>query len=384
MPAATSWKRCSLRRESNSRVARSSVRRVALLGFGSIAEHGHLPALRSFPTFEVIAIADVSPSRRDAAAALLPAATLYRSPGELIERAEVDVVDICTPPSTHADLIAAACRRGIPDIVCEKPLVLSSAEYERIARAREESSARVISVNNWRHSDLFRLVGNVIRRGDIGAVVSVRLRTERSAAARGHTGWEPSWRTDRAHSGGGIILDHGWHQLYLLLGWIEQPITTIRAVTRTAEPRNAPVEDEAILDLTFPSGRGKIELFWTASGRSNDGEIEGTQGKIAVYDDRMVVHNSAGTSESSFSGRVTESSYHPEWFREVFRHTILAVDRNEADRNFAEAGLLVRTIEAAYRSAREGGKEVTVERATVPGAGMEKENVSGRGASASA
>src|SRR5436190_21076199 len=110
--------------------------RIGLVGFGSIAEHGHLPAWQSFDEVEVAAVADLSPERLDRARQLLPNARLFDSPAELIERAEVDGVDICTPPATHADLLLAACLRPLRDIVCEKPLVLSEDEYVGVARAR--------------------------------------------------------------------------------------------------------------------------------------------------------------------------------------------------------------------------------------------------------
>lgn len=104
------------------------MRRVGLVGFGSIAEHGHLPAWCSFSGVEVVAVADVSVERLERARAALPHADLYSSPLELIARADVNIVDICTPPSTHIDFLLAACRRGAVDVVCEKPLVLSEGE----------------------------------------------------------------------------------------------------------------------------------------------------------------------------------------------------------------------------------------------------------------
>src|SRR5919206_3946530 len=139
------------------------MRRIGLIGFGSIAEHGHLPAWQAFPDVEVVAVADLSARRLDHAREVLPDASLYDTPLDLITGADIDGVDICTPPSTHLDLILAACGRGLEDIVCEKPLVLSEEEYVRVAHAREASGSRVISVNNWMHSDLNRQVLNVIR-----------------------------------------------------------------------------------------------------------------------------------------------------------------------------------------------------------------------------
>lgn len=327
------------------------MRRVGLVGFGSIAEHGHLPAWQSFPQTEVAAVADLSPERLARARELLPDAVLYASPLDLIEQADVDTLDICTPPSTHADLIVRACERGVRDIISEKPFVLRVEEYERIARARARSGSRVAAINNWMHSDLFRHVREVLDSGVIGEVRSIELRTARPDAAKGHAGWLPQWRIDPAHAGGGIILDHGWHQIYLVLGWMGEPVRSVEARTATLNPCHAPVEDEATVDLLFARARARIILSWTASGRENAGCIEGTRGVIAVHDDRIEVQAPGFERVMPFAGRLTQSSYHPDWFEKTFYYNVVHSDRTEADRNFAEAGAIVGIVCAAYRSA---------------------------------
>ncbi len=331
------------------------MQRFGLLGFGSIAEHGHLPALQSFSQLEVVAVADISPGRRARARELLPNAEIYESPEELIARADVQGVDICAPPSTHADLIVAACERGVKDIVCEKPFVLFESDYRRVSAARDKSGARVVSVNNWQYSDLYGHVSTVLRAGEIGTVRSVELRTGRPAVARGNSGWLPNWRTEPSYAGGGIILDHGWHQLYLLMGWVGEPIRTVRATSRTVDLRNAPVEDEAVLQMGFESAIGRIELAWTSPERTNGGSIRGSNGTITVHDDRISVSGREGKRDLPFTGRLTQSSYHPQWFEAMFRTTVLAEDRVEANRNFKQAGDLVSVIRAAYESATAGG-----------------------------
>lgn len=332
--------------------------RVGLIGFGSIAEHGHLPAWRSLENVTVEAIADVAPERRARASELAPQARLFSLPRELIRSAAIDVLDICTPPNSHADLIVEGCRRQIPRIVSEKPLVLTEEEYVRIGEAARVSGTQILSVNNWLQSDLFHHVSAAIQREAIGTVRHVTLRTARPGAARGNSGWKPGWRTDLEHAGGGILLDHGWHQLYLLLGWIRQPLLAVSARVGTADARNFPVEDEATVDLYFPSATGRIELSWHAAGRANDGWIDGTEGSIDVHDDRIVVRGGEGREIFPFRERLTESSYHPDWFRSVFRYTMAGTDHGYADRSFLQAGVLVAAIRAAYRSAACGGERV--------------------------
>lgn len=328
------------------------MRRIGIIGFGSIAENAHLPALQSFSDLEVTAVADVSPARLDRARSLIPGAALYDSPEDLIQHAGIEGLDICTPPKDHAHLILAACARGLEVIVCEKPLVLSEEEYISIAQARAGSGSRIVSVNNWMYSDLNRHVTGALLEGAIGTVHSVELRIGRPDCALGNAGWMPRWRTDLAHAGGGIILDHGWHQLYLLLGWLRSPLQHVSAVTRTINPRHYPVEDEASITLLFPEAQGRIELSWTADGRTNDGRIEGSNGAITIQDDRVVIEGIGGLQELPFRDKLSLSSYHPDWFEAMLRYTVLNERRDEADRHFVEAGVLVSAIQAAYRSAR--------------------------------
>jgi predicted dehydrogenase len=340
--------------------------RIGLVGFGAIAEHAHLPALQSFPEIQVVAVADLSPARLERARELLPHAQLFDSPFDLVQSADITGVDLCTPPSTHAALIEAACSRGLQLVICEKPFVLSDDEYERVRVARAASGATVISVNNWMHSHLNRRVREVLDSGEIGVLQRVELQTARPDAAKGNAGWQPLWRTSREHAGGGIILDHGWHQLYLLMAWMNAWPTSVACVARTADPRHAPVEDEATLDLSFPQmegpadRHGRIELSWTASDRRNSGSLQGTLGHIEIHDDRIVVHGPRGRQELPFDDRLTVSSYHPDWFQSMIAGTILAPTNGESRRNFEEAGVLVRTVCAAYRSAGAGGRPCSV------------------------
>lgn len=335
------------------------VRRVGLIGFGSIAEHGHLPALQRCPQVDVVAVADVSPQRLTRAASAAPGASLYASPLDLIAEAEVDVLDICSPPSTHGDLMVGALRQGIRAISCEKPFVLGESEYESIRALRAETGARIVSVDNWRSSDLNRLVMEVLNEGSLGDVREVRLVTTRVDAARGNAGWLPAWRVDARHSGGGIVLDHGWHQFYLVFGWMRRPLVAVEARVHTLDPGHSLVEDNASIELFFDEERrARIDLSWTGTERRNEGTIICERGEIEVHDDRIVVRDPSGVRVLEFSDRLTLSSYHPDWFHSYFQSTILDEDGRESDRNFAEAGLLVRTVEAVYRSGRSGGVRV--------------------------
>lgn len=334
--------------------------RVGLIGVGRVAESAHIPAWLNIPGVDLTAMADPSPERRALAPMLAPKARIYASGDEMLARENLDIVDVCSAPDSHADYIIAACARGIDRIVCEKPLTVSESEFARIAFAQATTSTRIVTVNTWIHSDLHALVHETITSGVIGAVKSVTLRTLRPDCALGTESWRPRWRTEKHSAGGGIILDHGWHQLYLMLSWLGTDVQAVSAQTRTTNPIHLPVEDEAEIDVVFPTSRGRIELSWAADERGNDGLIEGTTGRILIQDNGILIEQEAGPVERVYNSRLSASTYHPDWFETMFREVVLAPDRTGADRNFVEAGLLTGTLAAAYRSAENAGLPVRV------------------------
>lgn len=329
--------------------------RVGLIGFGAIAEKSHLPAWQSFAHVNIVAIADASEARLAAAAVALPNTALFRDAEDLMANADVNIVDICTPPDSHMATIVAACDRGIPNIICEKPLVRTEGEYAAVTGARARSGSRVVSINNWAYSQMNRAVLHALRTGMIGRPVRIDLCIGRPDIALGSDGWNPRWRSDPLHAGGGILMDHGWHQFYLMMGWIDQPLKTVSARMRTVDKRHHGVEDEAEVELQFAHGVARLELTWTAERRTNGGIIQGEHGSITIFDDHITVHTTAQQHDIYFDTLVSQSSYGTDWFREVFSDTILSCDRREADRNFREAGLVVGALRAAYRSAELDG-----------------------------
>ena len=292
--------------------------RVGLVGFGRIAESAHLPAWHGLPGVEVVAIADHCPARSDAAEAAAPGARIFDNCAAMLDEMRLDCLDICTPPHDHTPSILAGCEADISQIICEKPLAASTADYDTIADAQAWSGSQVYTINTWVQSDLHRLVTAAVAEGAIGEVRHVRLRTLRPDCALGVSSWQPRWRTDPFYAGGGIVLDHGWHQLYLMARWIGAAPTGVQARLRTVHALHAPVEDEADIDLVFPNATGRIELSWASSHRVNDGEIIGTRGRIKIEDDRLAIQSGDETRILPYGERLSDSSYHPEWFQALF------------------------------------------------------------------
>ena len=102
----------------------------ALIGFGFIAEKGHVPAYLSAPDqLAIVAVADVCAARREKARQVLPHARIYSDTKMLLqtEGRQLDFVDIATPPCDHAAIAHAAFEHGL-HVFCEKPIATSAAD----------------------------------------------------------------------------------------------------------------------------------------------------------------------------------------------------------------------------------------------------------------
>lgn len=343
------------------------MQRVGLVGFGRIAELAHLPAWLMVPGVDVVAIADHCAERRAYAAKHLPQVRVYSLCEELLAEETIDCRDICTPPHDHTPSILAACARRVPRIICEKPLTATEGEFALIAEAQETSGSQVYTINSWLQSDLHRLVSGVLQAGTIGEVRSVTLRTLRPDCALGVSCWQPRWRTDPSYAGGGIVLDHGWHQLYLMARWIGDAPVGVASTLHTVHTHHAPVEDHATLDLEFPRARGHIELSWAAPHRTNDGAIVGTRGTIRIGDEGLEIRSVDGLRYHAYGERLSDSSYHPEWFQALFASTIADARQVQSRQNMREAHMLVTTLFKAYHRAMPRPVESTVAEASEAG-----------------
>src|SRR5262249_57498794 len=98
--------------------------RGAIIGLGNVAVHAHLPGWQSRRDVAIVAATDADPARQSVCAGQLPQCRWYDTVDRLLDHGELDFVDVCTPPSSHAGLIRAALERGL-HVLCEKPLASS-------------------------------------------------------------------------------------------------------------------------------------------------------------------------------------------------------------------------------------------------------------------
>ncbi|MEO8602695.1 MAG: Gfo/Idh/MocA family oxidoreductase [bacterium] len=334
-------------------------RRTALLGFGHVAEHGHLPAWLARRDFTLVAVAEPDTARRARAAQLLPDVRLYADAAALFAAEPLDAVDIAAPPALHAPLAVAAAQAGA-HILCEKPLATSLDDYQTMHDAARDADVALCTVHNWKHSEQFSRLAALLGEGAVGRPQHIRLETIRPGRA---VSVGSEWRGDAALAGGGILVDHGWHALYLLLGLAGERPERIQATVERRRYLGADVEDTASCRIEFPSLVGEIFLTWAGETRSTRWEVLGSAGRVALADDRGELEQHGARQAFTFRGSLSEGSHHPDWFDAVISDFAAEIEQPaQRGRNLAEAESCALLTALAYASSAQGGEPLSVPR----------------------
>ncbi len=224
-------------------------------------------------------------------------------------------------------------------VLCEKPFLLDAAVLEEVRARRGELA--VMPVHNWKYAPVIRAAKQRLPElGPLRRVEIQTLRMEDAAAAD-----SSNWRRDPAIAGGGILLDHGWHSLYLAQHFFEAVPREISAQLHRPAPGAA--EDEAIVELEFAEGSARIELSWNASTRSNRLRFLGDAGEMLLADGVLQL-----ADETQIYPALSAGSHHPEWFAAMLPE-VLAAFREPAlaHASFEEAAACLSLVQRAYATA---------------------------------
>ena len=353
----------------------------ALIGFGFIAEKGHVPAYlaSSGPDqIEIVAVADVCAARRDKARQVLPHARIYPDTKTLLaaEARRLDFVDIATPPCDHAAIAHAAFEHGL-HVFCEKPIATSAADARAMLDHATAAKRVFFPSHNYKHAPVIKAIRKVLESGEIGPIHLVTLDTFRTTHARGVADWQPDWRRSRKTSGGGIAMDHGSHTFYLAFDWLASQPTAITA--KMSNLSTFDTEDNFSCTVTFPTGIAVAQLTWNSGFRKVIYTIHGANGAIKVEDDEIEIHRKrpAGAPGPGDVERLTAASHwmdasHAEWFKALQGEFVHAIRVGQwVGQEARDAAMCVQLIETAYASARADGKQLPIaaERTAVVKAG---------------
>jgi predicted dehydrogenase len=213
--------------------------RVAMVGYAFMGA-AHSQAWRTVNRVfdlpmraEMVAVAGRTPDAVTAAANRLGWAEAVTDWRELLDRADIDLIDVCTPGDSHAEIAIAALRAG-KHVLCEKPLANSVGEAEALVAAAAEARSfgqRSMCGYNYRRVPAVTLLRDLIAAGRLGQIRHVRAVYLQDWIT--DPDFPLVWRLRREVAGSGALGDIGAHIIDLTQFVTGQGVTGVSALTET-------------------------------------------------------------------------------------------------------------------------------------------------------
>ncbi|MCW2735359.1 Gfo/Idh/MocA family oxidoreductase [Nocardioides sp.] len=306
---------------------------VGMVGYAFMGA-AHSQAWRNAPRFfdlplrpRMAAVAGRDPAKVSAAATRLGWETTETSWQALIARDDIDLIDVCTPGDTHAEIAIAALEAG-KHVLCEKPLANTVEEAEAMVAAAEKAAAhgvRSMVGFTYRRVPAIALARQLVAEGRIGTIHHVRAQYLQDWIVDPEA--PMSWRLEKAKAGSGALGDIGAHIVDLTQFITGDTIATVTGRLETfVKERPLPAESHTGLSGTASAtGRGTVdvddaaaflahfrggalgvfEATRFANGRKNAIRIEvnGSRGSIAFdFEDMNVLHFYDGGDAEATAG----------------------------------------------------------------------------------
>ncbi|MBR5859586.1 MAG: Gfo/Idh/MocA family oxidoreductase [Clostridia bacterium] len=180
--------------------------KIGVVGAGNIAKNAHLPAYKNCSNCKPVAICDLDYERAKRVAAMYEIPEVYASAEEMIAKADIDAVDICTWNNAHCPVLIAAANAG-KHVICEKPLAMSLSDALLMEKAVKENNIIFMLAVPSRFGYANMYLRDMYDRGELGDVYYAKTSYVR------RRGTPLGWFTDKKTSGGGPIIDIGVHRI---------------------------------------------------------------------------------------------------------------------------------------------------------------------------
>jgi len=372
---------------------------VGVIGSGGIFQGAHLPAYVDVEEAKLVALCDISEEalkraekrtkevyldrakkaqeegKQELAERLkgdVQEVKMYASFEEMFSKANVELVDICTPTKFHNTVAIEALRSGL-DVMVEKPMARTYLECLDVIDAVEDAGKLYQHNENWLYDIIWYNSKKFIESGAVG-----ELQLMFAATAHGGPEWA-SWFWDPEIAGGGALLDNGVHAItasWFLNGFEAKPTVVkaaepygicIRMKTRVLQGAFKPfvVEDDAHVLIRYEDESGwataHVEGSWSHRD-SMETRFIGTNGEMQLSEEEgetvlKIVDTFGGTRRIPLGRRSWITSFAGE-IRNMCNCVINGAKPVCDDKIGAETTAIV---QSAYLSQKQGKKAVTLE-----------------------
>ncbi len=329
--------------------------RLGVVGLGWVSQVFHLPVLTKCEDVEIVAVCDKDRSRAKMIADRFGITRHYSDYAQMIEKEDLDTIDVCTSTDAHLAITLAALNAG-KNVFVEKPIARRYSEAVEMAdAARENKKILMVGMNNRFRPDTM-ILKSFIEKGELGKIFYTK------------SGWlrklsnDNRWMTQKDKSGGGVFLDLGVVMLDLVL-WMMGFAPVERVSAKMYMHKTKSVEDSCVLFLEMKYGTSVvIEVSWALQSAQDFFYCEffGSEGSAMINPLRIhkqlhgnLVNVTPAKAETPFN--LYKKSYENELKHFVGAARGLHAVISTGD----EAVQRMKVVEAIYLSAQKG-KEVVI------------------------
>lgn len=331
--------------------------RLGIVGAGAIVQVAHLPLLKRTRQVEVAALCDPDVPKARALADRFGVENTYDDIEDVLRHEELDAVLVCSPNHLHESHALAALAAGL-HVMVERPLALNARSAQKIANAAEKRGKVLFTGMSHRYRTDVQLVRSFVQGGELGVVDSVRgswhvFRPSRQQA---------TWRQRRDTAGGGVLLDLGLGMLDLGL-WLAGNPVPVRVSASWDEPaRKGGVEQSGAAFIVCENGSSIFfDVTWHHVGpgerfgmglRASKGSA--SVNPLTVWKELHGIPTDVSPTTSTSRENAFTASYRAQW-----AHFLAAVAGEAKAPDPQEQVLVLRVMDAIYKSAQEG-KDVSL------------------------
>lgn len=336
--------------------------RFAVIGCGRISEV-HLKALSEAKNAQLCAVCDIIEEKAKKRA-LEYNVPYYLDIETMLKEQKPDAALIGTPSGMHGEHAEICALNGV-NVLCEKPLEITTEKIDRMIRVCEENHVRLGGIFQRRTYTAAVASKNAINSGNIGTLVfcSGTFNYSRTQEYYDSDAWRGTWALD----GGGALMNQAVHGIDMLI-MLGGDVKSVFAKCET-KARNIEVEDTAAAIIKYKNGAlGVMEAATSLKdGQETVLSVSGTDGMISFGDSEILTWN---TKDGSAAPSVTDSmgGKNCAWTGVFEGHRLLVENMADAIENgtpllipACDARKAVDVILAIYRSSQTG-KEVFLDR----------------------
>lgn len=329
-----------------------------IVGAGLIAPT-HCKAIRALPNARLVACSDLEPEKAQKLAADFEIPHVYDDFHQMLERDDIDVIEVVTWSGAHAEQGLAAAKAG-KHVIVTKPLDVRLDRIDRLIAACRDAQVKLGAIHQFRSYPAYRRLKAAIDEGRLGRLYLGNgfLKWWRSQEYYDAAPWRGTWNLD----GGGALMNQAIHYVDMLT-WLMGEPASLRGYLAT-QCHDIEVEDCATAAIHWANGAlGTFQgSTCTYQGLPARIEIHGERGNVVIEGDQIVHWHVEGDpleSGSAGLGSVADPAVHlglgVQAHSEQIADVLAAIEEDrEPAINGAEARRAVEIILGIYHSAWTG------------------------------